>query len=396
MLRVGLTGGIGAGKSTVARRLIERGAHLADADAIAREVVAPGEPALAEIADRFGGGVIAADGTLDRAALGAIVFRDEGARRDLEAITHPRIAERTSQIAASTPEGAVFVHDMPLLVEKDLASSYHLVVVVHADEQIRVQRVIERGSTEQDARARIAAQADDEARRDAADVWLENHGDEEDLRAEVDRLWDERLAPFAHNLWHRTRVRRPERVELVTDPTWAATGVRLAARVAAALRERALRVDHIGSTAVPGLAAKDVIDLQVGVRSLDDADAPDFIEALARAGYPRVAGVDADHPKDEQDWPKRFHGGCDPGQVVHLHVREVGSPGWVWALRFRDWLRADGAGRGDYEALKRRIAADETRWARYPEAKEPWFDAVHPRVLAWAEEAGWQPPAAGE
>lgn len=395
MLRVGLTGGIGAGKSTVARRLIERGAHLADADAIAREVVQPGEPALAEIADHFGAEVIGADGALDRAALGAIVFSDDAARRELEAITHPRIAERTSQIAEGTPEGSVFVHDMPLLVEKEMASAYHLVIVVHADEEIRVRRVIDRGSSEQDARARIAAQADDEARREAADIWIENHGDEDELRAQVDRLWEERLAPFADNLLHRRRVRRPERVDLTVDQTWAATGRRLAERVRAALGEQAVRVDHIGSTAVPGLLAKDVIDLQVAVTALSDADDVGFIEALERAGYPRVPDVVADHPKDGTDWPKRFHGGCDPGQVVHVHVREGGSPGWEWALRFRDWLRADAQARADYEALKERFVADDSLWDRYPEAKEPWFDAVHERVLAWAERTGWSAPGEG-
>lgn len=196
MLRIGLTGGIGSGKSTAAARLVEHGAVLADADRLAREVVAPGEPAMAEIAERFGPDVVAADGSLDRAALGALVFADDAARRDLEGITHPRIAERTAAIAATVPPDGVLVHDVPLLVEGGLAGRYDLVVVVGADEETRVRRLVEtRGMGEEDARSRIRAQATDAQRREVADVWLDNGGTEEELRAAVDRLWAERVAP---------------------------------------------------------------------------------------------------------------------------------------------------------------------------------------------------------
>ncbi|MBD3785095.1 MAG: dephospho-CoA kinase [Micrococcales bacterium] len=170
MLRVGLTGGIGSGKSTAAAALADLGAVVVDADAVAREVVQPGRPALAAIAERFGADLVGDDGALDRAALGRVVFADPAALRDLEAITHPAIWERTAELVAAAPEDAVVVHDMPLLVEKGMTGEYHLVLVVGAPEEVRLERLVhDRGMGEDDARARIAAQADDAARRSAAD-----------------------------------------------------------------------------------------------------------------------------------------------------------------------------------------------------------------------------------
>ena len=154
MLRVGLTGGIGSGKSTVAQRLSQLGATVIDADLLAREVVAPGSRGLAAIVDRFGDAVLDDDGALNRPALGALVFSDEGSRRDLEAITHPLIADRTRELVAAAPPGAVVVHDVPLLVEKHYGPRYHLVVVVGSEEQTRVKRLMRtRGMTEDDARS---------------------------------------------------------------------------------------------------------------------------------------------------------------------------------------------------------------------------------------------------
>lgn len=196
MLRVGLTGGTGSGKSTVARRLAERGAVVVDADALAREVVAPGTEGLAEVVAEFGPSVLAADGSLDRAALAQVVFGDDERRRALEAITHPLIARRTGELVAAAPDDAVLVHDVPLLVEKGMGAGYDLVVVVDAPVEVRVRRLVGRGLPEDDARRRIASQATTEQRRAAADVWLDNDGTAEDLLAAVDRLWDERLVPL--------------------------------------------------------------------------------------------------------------------------------------------------------------------------------------------------------
>jgi dephospho-CoA kinase len=156
-----------------------------------------------------------------------------------------------------------------------------------------------------------------------------------------------------------------------------------------------VEVEHVGSTAVPGLVAKDAIDLQVGVRALADADGADVVRRLGEAGFPRVGDVHEDHAKDGGTWPKRFHGGCDPGRVVHVHVRVVGSAGWRWALLFRDWLRADPAAREEYAAEKLRIAASGVGTSAYAEAKEPWFDAVHDRAETWAARTGWEAGADG-
>lgn len=188
-MRVGLTGGVGSGKSTVAALLAEHGAVVIDADAIAREVVAPGTPGLASVLERFGAAVTAPDGSLDRAALAAIVFADDAARADLNAIVHPLVGARTAELMAEVPAGTIVVHDIPLLVEGDRAGGFDVVVVVEADRQTRLRRLERRGLSPADARARMAAQATDEQRRAAAHEIVANDGDRAALRAEVDELW---------------------------------------------------------------------------------------------------------------------------------------------------------------------------------------------------------------
>lgn len=195
MLRVGLTGGIGSGKSTVARRLAELGAVVIDADVLAREVVAPGTPGLRAVTDRFGEGVLDADGALDRPGLGALVFGDAAARRDLEAIIHPAVRERAatlSDVAVAADPDAIVVQDIPLLVENAMQDMFDVVVVVGAGESTRLDRLVRlRGMDPDQARARIAAQASDERRRAVADVWLDNDGSTQELLARVDRVWDD-------------------------------------------------------------------------------------------------------------------------------------------------------------------------------------------------------------
>ena len=195
VLRIGLTGGIGSGKSTVSRLLEQRGAVIVDADAIAREVVASGTPGLAAVVEAFGDGVVASDGSLDRPALAAVVFADPEARKRLDAIVHPLVRARATEVAAAAPADAVVVNDVPLLVETGQAGSYDLVLVVEADPATRVARLVQRGLTAEDARARMVAQATDEQRRAVADVVLDNSGTLEELEAQVDRFWADRVAP---------------------------------------------------------------------------------------------------------------------------------------------------------------------------------------------------------
>ena len=246
----------------------------------------------------------------------------------------------------------------------------------------------------EDARARIAAQADDAARRAAADVWLDNEGDPRALEQAARRTWHERLQPFADNLRSGTRSTLRTPVLTPPDPSWPAQADRLAARLRHAGGEAVVRVDHVGSTSVPGLPAKDVVDLQVGVRSLADADDPRVVDRLAAMGFPRVGSIREDRSTDGTPRPKRVHGSCDPGRVAHVHVREVGSTGWELALLFRDWLRADAAARDEYAAVKQDLAARLATTTEYAEAKEPWFDDAWPRARAWAARTGWVPPDA--
>lgn len=194
MQRIGLTGGIAAGKSVAARRLAELGAVVIDADVLARAAVEPGTPGLDEVVEEFGESVLAPDGALDRAALGRLVFDDPAARARLEAIVHPvvrRLAAEQEAAAAALDHGAVVVHDIPLLVETGRADEFHLVVVVHAPAVLRVERLVRlRGMDRADAEARVAAQAGDGERTAVADVVLDGTGSDEDLRGQVDALWD--------------------------------------------------------------------------------------------------------------------------------------------------------------------------------------------------------------
>jgi dephospho-CoA kinase len=195
VLRIGLTGGIGSGKSTVAELLAGHGALVVDADRIAREVVEPGTPGLAAVVAEFGEQVLAPDGSLDRPALAALVFSDPAARARLDAVVHPLVRARAAELLSAAPRDAVVVQDVPLLVETGQAGSYDLVVVVATEAEERVRRLVGRGLTADDARARIASQASDEERAAVADVVLTNDGDRAGLAAQVDRLWAERVEP---------------------------------------------------------------------------------------------------------------------------------------------------------------------------------------------------------
>jgi dephospho-CoA kinase len=189
-VRVGLTGGIASGKSTVAELLVELGAVLIDGDALAREVVARGTPGLARVVEEFGEDLVTAEGDLDRAALGRIVFADESARRRLEAITHPLIFERYAELEAAAPPGAVVVHDIPLLAESGRADTFDAVIVVDVPAELQVERMVrDRGWTRDEAESRIAAQASREDRLAIATYVIDNTGSHEDLRARVEAVY---------------------------------------------------------------------------------------------------------------------------------------------------------------------------------------------------------------
>lgn len=402
VLRVGLTGGIGAGKSTVSKILSELGAVIVDADLIAREVVEPGTPGLAALVEAFGDGILSEDGSLNRPALASLAFADDTSRGTLNGILHPLIGTRTMEQISSAPSDAVLVQDIPLLVEGSMAPAFNLVVIVYVDEEERVRRLVgSRGMPESDARARIAAQANDDQRRAVADVWLDNSGEPGSLDDVVRDLWANRLVPFEKNLREGTVVRAlPELTP--ADPSWPAQAERIIGRLSLASGDRALRIDHIGSTAVPGLDAKDVIDIQITVEHLGVAD--DLAEDLAAAGFPRIEHIVADDPKpsylggetDPAVWAKRIHGSADPGRRANIHIRVDGWPGQQFAILFRDWLRADPSARAEYAELKVKAAESAAGIDDYASAidaylgvKTPWFDAAFHRAWEWAEKSGW-------
>ncbi|MEU2262240.1 dephospho-CoA kinase [Streptomyces sp. NPDC019645] len=192
MLKVGLTGGIGAGKSEVSRLLASYGAVLIDADKIAREVVEPGTPGLAAVVEAFGPDVLTPEGTLDRPRLGAIVFTDAERLARLNAIVHPLVGARSAELEVAAGPDAVVVHDVPLLTENGLAPLYDLVVVVDAAPETQLDRLVrQRGMTESEARARMATQATREQRRAIADVLIDNDGPREALEPQVRKVWAE-------------------------------------------------------------------------------------------------------------------------------------------------------------------------------------------------------------
>ncbi|MEU1263096.1 dephospho-CoA kinase [Streptomyces cellulosae] len=203
MLTVGLTGGIGAGKSEVSRLLVERGAVLIDADRIAREVVEPGTPGLAAVVETFGEDILAEDGSLDRPRLGALVFNDPEKLATLNSIVHPLVGARSRELEEAAPEDAVVVHDVPLLTENGLAPLYDVVIVVDASPETQLDRLVRlRGMSEEDARARMAAQATREQRRAIADIVIDNDVPLDELERRVKEVWAD--------LVRRARERRPE------------------------------------------------------------------------------------------------------------------------------------------------------------------------------------------
>ncbi len=390
MLRVGLTGGIGSGKSTVAARLAQLGAWIIDSDRIAREVVEPGTEGLRAVIDEFGEKVRTQDGALDRLALSARVFGDADARGRLNAIVHPLVAARATELLDAAPPDAIVVQDVPLLVEAGLAAEFPLVVVVHADVEVRVRRLAEqRGMPVTDARARIAAQATDEQRHAAADVSLDNTGSRDDTLAAVDQLWAHRLVPFEDNVRHRRRAPRPAAPVLVApDDSWPQQAQRVIARVAAVAAGRAARIDHIGSTSVPGLDAKDVLDVQAVVADLDVAT--QLADDLIRAGLIKLAGRWRDNARDGRSGDKAIAVNADPARAVNCHIRPVDSPTWRETVLLRDWLRAHPAGAREYAEVKHRSAARP--WDSidaYADAKTPFVHAALDQAEQWAAQTGW-------
>ena len=326
VLKIGLTGGIGSGKSTVARRLVERGAVLVDSDVLAREVVAAGTGGLAAVVAEFGERVLRADGELDRPALAGVVFGDAGARSRLNAIVHPLV---------------------------------------------RVRRLEEhRGMPEPDARSRIAAQADDEQRRAAADVWLDNSGTPDALVAAVDALVDDRLLAFEDNLRHR-------RVAPVssTGPVAPPDAARIAARIAAAAGDRGRGVERIGPGALPGTHPDGGAPVQLQLAVAAPGDIARTTDALAAVGLPPL------HDPDAAGGSAVVHcGAADPGQPVELRICVAGSDEWRHALLLRDWLSAVPEARGMIGYGAHAVGSDG--------------DVVHGASSAaeeWAVSSGWSP-----
>ncbi|WP_019157480.1 dephospho-CoA kinase [Brevibacterium senegalense] len=278
-LLLGLTGGIGAGKSTVAALLADRGAGIVDADRIAREVVEPGEPALEALRREFGDAVLAVDGALDRAALAGLAFATPERTAALNAIMHPAIAQRTAARLAEHAHLPVVVHDVPLLVENGMTGNYHLSLLVDVPEETRLERLTtSRGLDREDAQRRIRAQATDAQRHLACDTALDNAGTQEHLRAQVARLWEDRIEPFRRNRAAGIPARPlPLTGTEAGEEAQRAAGARLVARLERTAGRAGVPATASASPAADGVA----IDLRVPAGT-----DPEAVGALLRdAGY---------------------------------------------------------------------------------------------------------------
>ena len=349
---VGLTGGIGAGKSTVTAVLAEAGAVIVDADRIAREVVEPGTPGLAMLVAEFGGQILGDDGALDRAALAGLAFVDAERTAALNAITHPLIGERTAELFATAPADAIVVHDMPLLVEGGMAPGYHLVIVVDTPAEIRLQRLVEqRGMPADDARARMSRQATDEQRRAVADVLIDNSGERQAVEERTRSLVETRLLPFEHNLRTGTPV-IGDRTVVPFRPEWAGEAERASARLRHTLGDVATRIDHVGPTSVDGLDAPDIVDILVTVR--DEAGSDAALRALTDAGWVR----------DRSSLRPLLHW-CDPARPLEVTIVTEDDPEHEFAHLMSEVIADDPEARAEYSQILHRADREETRlWER--------------------------------
>lgn len=318
MLRIGLTGGIAAGKSAVARRLAELGGVLVDADVLAREVVLPGTEGLAEIASTFGRSVLLPDGSLDRPALGRLVFDDSGARERLNAIIHPRVRLRAAGMIDAADADAIIVEDIPLLVETGQAARFHLVLVVDAPDDVRIERLVhQRGMQRHDAQQRLAAQAGRQERLREADAVVVNDRTLEDLLRAVEVLWHRRIVPFRDNL--RAGTPAPPRSGDTPVPGVSGT-VGLSRRVRAKLVETLPEGVEVVEVAAAG-SNGDTVPATFRV-SPEPGTVSRIVDAVAAAGFPPMSSNGTDAGEDG-----RFrHRSADPGVEVLIVVEAMPAP----------------------------------------------------------------------
>lgn len=386
-----MTGGIAAGKSTITSILAEHGAVVIDSDRIAREVVEPGSVGIDQVKSRFGTDVLHKDGSLNRAAMGQIVFADSAARGDLEQIIHPLIARRGAELLAQSADDAIVVHDVPLLVERDLGARYHLVLVVLASLEKRIERMIrDREMSLEQAQSRIASQADDDERRLVADDVIHADVTVDRTRAALERWWQNRVLPYHANLQHGVRAPRDRSVRLVPPPgpprTWRVQAMSVVKRLQWVLAGHDVSIEHIGSTSIPGLWSKDVIDIQIQLRDWESVQEVGAL--LAAAGFPGKPSFDnakarwLDVPDSDTGGAasKWLAANADQGRAVNLHVRPAGSDSSRYALDFRDLLRCDPLARADYAQFKAKTARVHTRSDHYALAKERYFKEIWPQL----------------
>lgn len=300
MLSLGLTGGIAAGKSLLTNRFRELGAVVIDADQLARDVVAPGTPGLDAVLATFGDRILSPDGSLNRPKLGSVVFADPAARESLNAIVHPRVRAAANALKADAGARAIVVQDIPLLVESGQAAGFHLVVVVQAPREERIARMVrDRGMSREDALARMAAQASDGQRTAAADVLILNDGSPDAAVAQLDRLWQERLLPFAANL----TAERPAPLPAVAGDAGQPDDAGATEQDSAARERMAARLAHAvrgvpgAKVNAPPVNSRRLLQFQLDVagREVANPSTTELAQAMASAGFFPLGALPAGH-----------------------------------------------------------------------------------------------------
>ena len=406
MLRIGLTGGIGAGKSAVSATFSQCGGVVVDGDVIAREVVEPGTEGLAALVDAFGDDILLPDGALNRPALAAKAFSSDETRATLNGIVHPLVGKRRAELIAAVPEDSVVVEDIPLLVESGMAPMFPLVVVVFADAEVRLTRLVEqRGMAEDDARARIAAQASDSSvARSPMSGWT--------IRV-LPRRWPNVLVRSGITASRRSPPISVRATLLAHPSDWflpIRSGRTRPHASSPVSRPRVGQTRCASTTSAPPRFPGWTRRMPSTFRSRSNhwLRQTNSTAALRSAGYPRIDDVSSDvvkldarstaerfdHSGDAALWRKRLHGSADPGRPTFVHLRVDGWPNQQFALLFVDWLKANPDVRDEYLSVKRdaeRAASPDGDIERYLDVKEPWFLEAYRRAWDWADSSSWRP-----
>lgn len=375
MIKIGLSGGIGSGKSTVVKMLSSCGAYIIDSDKLAREVVEPGTPGLHSIVEHFGEKVLAESGELNRNALSAIVFQSDEARKVLNSITHPRIAQRTQQLIEEAPRDSIIVHDTPLLVELNLGVFYDAVIIVWASMETRLHRLQKyRDMPQEEALSRIHAQTSDEIRSQTADVVIDNNSTVEAARAQVYDLFYHYLVPWRDHLIEGEPLSMP--ISLVSHQGKNPIAPKIIARLWTLLHSVTdsgiVSIEHIGATSMNLSLGQDIIDIHITVTHWNKKDI--ILSTLKDGGYVMVK-----YRHDEEKLAEYILSSTNPLRKSCIYIHHVDNPCREMYLHSNEFLRLHPQYHQQYIQSKVEGLLSE----KYSHNKKLFFESLYPQIQQW-------------